>query len=688
MKPRKLLFELVFQYKFLILITIILGFVGAIFNGIGTTLIVPIIIAFLGGENNFSTQGPPIIKQIMSAFDSFPGNNRLMAMLAVLLLAIIAKNLTAYINNLAGAYLSCNIVNNLRLQAIRVLLDVDYDFYTKRKVGDLINIVGREVDCAANALKISIKILSDGLTILTFLCLLIILSWQITLISTVLLGLIALSNQFFVIKSKAYGKLLADTSKKYSNKLLEILTGIRLIKNASNEAEEYKKIEKFIRDREKAQLQSQAIFGAIGPINEISGILVVLAIILIGHALFSQQLEAIAPILLTYLVILFRLLPFVGALNNSRSQLANNIPSTEVVTDFLRRDNKNFMQQGQHPYTKLEKSINFHQLTFSYPGHERIVLKGIDLVIPKGKTTALVGASGAGKSTIADLLPRFYDPTSGYITIDNRDLREYDLNSLRQAMGVVSQDTFLFNSSVRYNIAYGLKNVSEEEIIDAAKRANAYEFIVNLEKGFDTEIGDRGVMLSGGQRQRLAIARALLRNPDILILDEATSALDTVSERLVQEAIEELCRDRTTLVIAHRLSTIQKAHQIVVLEKGKIVEIGNHEQLLKEEGYYSRLYSMQFKDKEKAKVILPANEAMIRASLKATYQIRNHLSYELRTSLNAMLGCLRLVSDGIIEDREEEHELIEESYKSALELLNTLELYLNKAPINSGVSND
>jgi subfamily B ATP-binding cassette protein MsbA len=224
-----------------------------------------------------------------------------------------------------------------------------------------------------------------------------------------------------------------------------------------------------------------------------------------------------------------------------------------------------------------------------------MVLKGITLNIPKGKMVALVGASGAGKSTIADLLPRFYDPTQGKILIDGLDLRNYDIRSLRQKMGVVSQDTFLFNNTVFYNIAYGLENITEAEVIEAAKRANAYEFILNLPKGFETELGDRGVLLSGGQKQRMAIARALLRDPEILILDEATSALDTVSEQLVQEAINELSQSKTSLVIAHRLSTVHRADQIAVLDQGKIVELGTHEQLMEKAGYYQRLYLMQFK---------------------------------------------------------------------------------------------
>jgi subfamily B ATP-binding cassette protein MsbA len=205
-----------------------------------------------------------------------------------------------------------------------------------------------------------------------------------------------------------------------------------------------------------------------------------------------------------------------------------------------------------------------------------------------------VGASGAGKSTLVDLLPRFYDPTDGRITLDGVDLREFDLLSLRRAMGIVSQDTFLFNTSVGANIAYGCPNASQDQIIDAAKRANAYEFIVKLPQGFETIVGDRGVMLSGGQRQRLAIARALLRDPDILILDEATSALDTASERLVQQAIEELSRDRTVLVIAHRLSTVQQADQIAVLDQGQLVEVGTHTELLKQKGYYAKLHQIQF----------------------------------------------------------------------------------------------
>jgi subfamily B ATP-binding cassette protein MsbA len=323
------------------------------------------------------------------------------------------------------------------------------------------------------------------------------------------------------------------------------------------------------------------------------------------------------------------------------------------------------MANGQHLYTAIEHGIRLEGVSFAYPGYENLVLKGVDLWVPKGTTLALVGASGAGKSTLADLLPRFYDPIEGRILIDGKDLREFDIRSLRQAMGIVSQDTYLFNASVRYNIAYGLKDAVEEQVIEAAKRANAYEFIVELPKGFDTEIGDRGVLLSGGQRQRLAIARALLRDPDILILDEATSALDTVSERLVQQAIEELCRDRTTIVIAHRLSTVQKAHQIAVLEQGRVVEIGNHEELLEKGGYYSRLYEMQFErgTTHERKIIDNAvNQALIQTS------------YEVRTHLNPVMGFLRLVVDDLVDSTRERRELTEEAYNSAIRLLRNLEL--------------
>ncbi|MCU0533020.1 MAG: ATP-binding cassette domain-containing protein [Hydrococcus sp. Prado102] len=296
------------------------------------------------------------------------------------------------------------------------------------------------------------------------------------------------------------------------------------------------------------------------------------------------------------IVVLYKLIPTISQLNRARNQLAKQSYSIQIAAHFLDRRNKPFMtRSGSQIYSRLKAGIHFENVSFAYPESEKIVLDEVNLWIPKGKMIALVGASGAGKSTIADLLSRFYDPSAGRITVDGEDLRDYDLKSYRQAMGIVSQDTYLFNNSVRYNISYGLENVPDEAVIEAAKRANAYDFIIQLPQGFDTTIGDRGVLLSGGQRQRIAIARALVRNPDLLILDEATSALDTVSEQLIQQAIEELCQERTTLAIAHRLSTIQKAHQIAVMDRGKIVEIGTHEELLSLNGYYARLYAMQFK---------------------------------------------------------------------------------------------
>ncbi|MEM6592441.1 MAG: ATP-binding cassette domain-containing protein, partial [Cyanobacteria bacterium P01_C01_bin.73] len=312
------------------------------------------------------------------------------------------------------------------------------------------------------------------------------------------------------------------------------------------------------------------------------------------------------------------------------------------------------------PFNQLQSGIRFEDLTFAYPNSDQSVLKQIDLILPKGTTLALVGSSGAGKSTLADLLPRFYDVDSGRILIDGQDIRAYDVRSLRRKMGIVSQDTFLFNMSIRDNIAYASPEATEGEIVDAAKRANAYEFIERMPEGLNTLIGDRGVLLSGGQRQRLAIARALLQNPEILILDEATSALDTVSERLVQKALDDLSRDRTTLVIAHRLSTIQDADQIAVLDAGEVVEVGTHDNLVRKGGAYKQLYAMQFSETTRQIIKAAQSESVTK------------VSYEVRNNLNTILGSLQLLADGFVDDVNEQQELTQEAYQSALLLLERL----------------
>lgn len=661
MSPNQLLLSYALRYPGWILLTIFLGFSTALFNGVSTTLIVPFVLGFLGKEDITLKAGPPVIQKTLAFFDRLNGGNSLALMIVVIVLFIIFKNLSVYLNSIVSANLSRHLVKDIRNEGIKLLLEVDLDYFSKTKIGDIINKISNEVGRAAGAIRIAINIFTTSATILVYVGILISISWKLTLASTFLLLLVTLINQYLIKRAKSFGKVLSEKSRNYSTALLEILTGIRLIKSVSNEEFEYQRIERFIEERERVDQQSQANYDAIGPINEVTGTLAILAIVFLGKAFFLEQIEALSTVLLIYLYVLFRLLPIVSLLNTQRSGFANTAPGTEIVADFLRRDNKPFMVNGQSLYTNIEEGIRLEGVSFAYPGHDDLVLRGVDLWVPKGTTLALVGTSGAGKSTLADLLPRFYDPIEGRITIDGKDLREYNIRSLRQAMGIVSQDTFLFNTSVRNNIAYGVENVTFDEVVEAAKRANAYEFIAELPQGFDTEIGDRGVLLSGGQRQRLAIARALLRDPDILILDEATSALDTVSERLVQRAIDELCRDRTTVVIAHRLSTVHKANQIAVMEKGQVVEIGTHHELIKKGGYYTRLYAMQFEQDAEDMMNAAVNDSLVQTS------------YEIRTHLNPLMGFLRLIVDDVVENSGERQELTEEAYRSAIRLLRNLE---------------
>lgn len=655
--PQLLQFALRYPYR--ILANLLLGCSGAIFNGVSATLMVPVLLALLGQSAIFKT-APPLIQTLLAPFNSLPEAHRLLAMASVIILVILLKNLATYASLLASSSLSRALTSDLQEAGLKLLLNADLDFFTKAKAGDLMNRLGGEMSRATTAMSASIQLVILIVTIFVFLGILLSLSWQLTLIATFLLPIAALINQNLIARSKQIGKLITNVSQDYASGLIETFAGIRLVKATGSEQQEFKRFQRLIRDRERLEFQSRLISSAVGPIGETTNIIALFLLVLCGRILFADQLDALSAILLTYLVVLFRLLPFIPQLNSLRESFARSSASIEVVHDLLRLDNKSFITSGILPLQGIGQGIQFHQVSFAYP-NSPLVLKNINLTIPKGTTLALVGSSGAGKSTLVDLLPRFYDITAGSIQIDGVDLREYDLKSLRQAMGIVSQDTFLFNDTVRNNIAYGCSNITDAEILAAIKQAHADEFIARLSQGLDTMIGDRGVMLSGGQRQRIAIARAVLGNPDILILDEATSALDTVSERYVQAALDQLSRDRTVIVIAHRLSTVQKANQIAVMERGQIVELGTHSELLQRNGHYSRLYAMQFAESAR-----PQNDD------RDQLQLLSQASYEFRSRLNSMLGSLGLLADGLVDDASEQNEFAEEAYNSAIEMFKTV----------------
>ncbi|MBE9031510.1 ABC transporter ATP-binding protein [filamentous cyanobacterium LEGE 11480] len=591
MTANRLLLKFARRSPRLVILTTVLGFSGALFNGISTALVVPVILGYLGqSAGTQSLPGP--LKKILDLTGA-QGDQQFLVLMGFVLLAIILKNAATYAGELTSARLTQTLTTGIRNDGLKMLLDVDLEYYSANKIGDIVNQMGGEIARTANSIKCATQIATTAITILVFLGILLTISWQLTLVSTSLLAMVSVANQFFIRKAKRMGQKLSSSSANYSIALLETLSGMRLVKSTGQEAAQYRQLSHYVNERELAERQSQTNYAIVNPINEVSGILVVLTIVITGKVLFASQMAA-PTLLLMYLLTLFRMLPSIGRINGLRSQFANTAPSVQVVNAFLRYDDKPIMAQGKTPYQPITQGIQFQNIWFKYPTSQDWILRDVSLNLPKGTTLALVGSSGAGKSTLADLLPRFYDCQEGGISLDGQDIRSFDLPSFRKSMGIVSQETFLFNASVFDNIAYGCENVSFDAVVSAAQRANAYEFIEKLPEGLDTQIGDRGVMLSGGQRQRLAIARALLRDPDILILDEATSALDTVSERLVQKALDELSRDRTVLVIAHRLSTIQNADQIAVFDRGEVVEVGVHDELLARKGLYAKLYNMQF----------------------------------------------------------------------------------------------
>lgn len=524
-----------------------------------------------------------------------PATERLFRISGLIFLTTLIRLGFTYLGQLYSFLTQINLGYQLRLRIFEQLQSLSLSYFSKARSGNLINSLTGEIRQITMALMIVSNFLTKAETLLVFIVSMLLLSWQLTIISVLLLSLVSVGLSTLLRKVREASFDVTTANAKYASVSLEFIQGIRTVQAFAGQNFERQRCNRANFQILAAMNKAMVVRALVEPLSEGAGILMLLGILIAGFAWLIPNGYLDSASFLTFLVVLLRITPIIRQLNAIRARLSNLSGSFDNIRQLLKTDDKPYLVNGVIKFSKLEQKIEFVDVDFSYDVGEP-VLENISLTIPRGQTIALVGGSGAGKSTLADLIPRFYDPTNGKILIDGLNLRELDTNSLRQRLSVVSQNTFIFNASVRDNIAYAMTMVDEIEIRRAAKFANALEFIDQMPEGFDTQLGDRGVRLSGGQRQRIAIARALLRNPDILILDEATSALDSVSERLIQESIEKLSVGRTVIAIAHRLSTIAKANKVVVLEKGRIVEQGTYQELLLKRGQLWQYHQMQHEE--------------------------------------------------------------------------------------------
>jgi subfamily B ATP-binding cassette protein MsbA len=578
-------------FRRLAVLAVVFPLLAAVFEGFG----IGFILSFLQGLTNPNAEP---IQTGVSWFDVWilgvnaPVAERLYRICALTLLTTWLRSGFSYLAQVYSQRTQHHLAYQLRQRIYEQLQSLRLSYFTKTSSGALVSSLTNETSQVMQAFGVISTLIIRGSTLLVYVVSMLLLSWQLTIISVMLFSLVSagISTLLGRIREVSFEK--TNAFKHYTSVSLEFINGIRTVQAFAAHDFERRRFNEAIGQNLKAAIKSISAMALVEPISEGVSTTMLIGLLILAFTLLIQNGKLQSAELLTFLFVLLRVAPNVRYVDLARAQFNNFQGSLSNISDLLRTDDKPYLENGTVQFSGLKRTIEFVSVDFGYAPGE-LVLHNISLTIERGKMTALIGASGAGKSTLADLIPRFHDPTQGKILIDGVDLREFDINSVRRRLAVVSQDTFIFNTSVRNNIAYALEGVDEEAIREAARLANALEFIEDMPEGFETQLGDRGVRLSGGQRQRIAIARALLRNPEILILDEATSALDSVSERLIQESLEKLSIGRTVIAIAHRLSTIVRADKVVVLEQGHIVEQGTYEELLQQRGKLWQYHQMQ-----------------------------------------------------------------------------------------------
>ena len=512
---------------------------------------------------------------------------------ALIITSVFLANLFRYAASVSLAKVRATVISKLRLRVFDQVTQLHLGFFSNERKGDLMSRITNDVQEVENSVVSTLKVaFKEPMTIIGYFIVLFTMSVKLTLFTIVVIPVSGIVISEIAKRLKKKATQTQESLGRIANILDETLSGMRIVKAFNARPLLQQRFQEEVNGYAQLNISMSRRLDLASPISEFLGVTMVASILLYGGILvLNNESDLTASEFIAYIIIFSQVLTPAKAINGVLSNIQRGLASGERIFKLI--DTESAIQDAPDAQVlkSFEQEIRFENVFFSY-GKDPI-LRHINLTVPKGKTVALVGPSGGGKSTLADLVPRFYDPTAGTIYIDDLPLTAYQTDSVRQQMGIVTQESILFNDTIYNNIIFGKPDATEEEVIRAAKIANAHRFIMEAPDQYQTRVGDRGTKLSGGQRQRLSIARAVLKNPPILILDEATSALDSESEKLVQEALTNLMKNRTSIVIAHRLSTIQHADEIVVIQQGEIIERGTHETLVEQGGLYGKLTEMQ-----------------------------------------------------------------------------------------------